>query len=539
MITKTLDLVEAMALKADLQQPRAYAPAISTDKVELVETHASWVFLLDRDVFKVKRPVDLGFLDFSTRAKRKAACEAEVALNGRLAPDVYRGVVAVRRGADGRARIEGADPIVDWAVHMRRLSDEYRADQILARDALDGATIDRIAARIAAFHGAARCDAETARFGSPSVVETNMEENFAQTKTLLERYLRPDEADEIMRWQRAFVRGHRALFEKRAATGRVRDGHGDLRLEHVYIERGEVTILDCIEFNDRFRFGDVCADVAFLSMDLARQGRVDLAERFLSSYARETSDFDLYGLVDFYESYRAYVRGKIAAMIADDASVDRTTRNAAADDARRYFLLALSADRRSLLSPAVIAVGGVIASGKSTLGDRLASEMGAPVIAADRMRKAMLGVEATRRLESKVWSGAYDPTFTDRVYRTMLRSAGIVLASGRPVVIDASFRSVAMRQAARELAISHGVPFRFIECTAPRDVCLERLARREAAPSVSDGRAGIFDDFCARFEPIAELPPTEHFTVDTTAPAEATMAALDAVVDTWPEGFDA
>lgn len=506
-------------------------------EAELIETHASWVFLAGGDVFKVKRPVDLGFLDFSTRAKRRAACEAEVVLNARLAPDVYRGVVPVRRGDDGRACFGGAGPIIDWAVSMRRLPDEARADQLLARGDLDGAAVERIAARIAAFHADARCDEVTARFGDVSVIEANVEENFAATRTTLERYVRSDEAEEIVRSQRDFLRRHRALFAKRAATGRVRDGHGDLRLEHVYLENGDITILDCIEFNDRFRFGDVCADIAFLSMDLARSGRVDLAERFLAAYAREGSDFDLYALVDFYEGYRAYVRGKIAALIADDDSLGWAQRIAATEDARRYFLLSLATDRRSLLSPTVVAVGGVIASGKSTLAERLALDLGAPVISADRVRKAMLGVEATHRIAGAAWGGAYAPTFTDRVYRTMLRSAGVVLESGRPVVLDASFRSRTMRRAARELAAIQGVPFRFIECTAPREVCLRRLAEREKGPSVSDARAELFDDFCARFEPAGELPSNERLVVDTTAPAEVTTMRWRDLLATWPKGF--
>jgi aminoglycoside phosphotransferase family enzyme/predicted kinase len=528
------------SLKADLLRPEAY-PALRASRVELAETHVSQVMLLERDVYKVKRPVDLGFLDFTTLQRREAACRAEVALNARLAPDVYLGVVPVRRAADGHAGLLAEGPIVDWAVHMRRLPDERRADVMLAREELGGAEIDAIAARLARFHTAAATDAHIAGFGHPDAITRNVEENFAQTSDAMKLYA-PDEAPEIVRWQTAFLRGHRALFERRAATGRVRDGHGDLRLEHVYLEddpakRGEPTIIDCIEFNERFRYADVCADVAFLSMDLEAHGRVDLAERLLARYAREAGDFDLYALVDFYESYRAFVRAKVSAMLAVDPDVAPEVRTRATSEARRHFLLALAADRGSLLRPAVVAVGGIIASGKSTIAERLADEMGAPVVDADRTRKAMVGVDAHQPIHDGAWAGAYDPGFTEGVYAEVLRRAEVVVASGRPVIVDASFRSLRLREAARQLANRCGVPFRFVECRADADVCRARLSARERSVSVSDGRLSVFDAFRARFEPVTELCPTEHVVLDTARPIEESLRVLRAHLDTWPLGF--
>ncbi|MDB4998281.1 MAG: hypothetical protein JWM74_5713 [Myxococcaceae bacterium] len=526
------------SLKDDLQRPAAYASVARATSVTLVETHVSWVFLLDQDVFKVKKPVDLGFLDFRTREQRRAACVAEVRLNARLAPHVYRGVVAVRVGGDGRACLSGAGPILDWAVHMARLPDAWRADTLLATGSLEPSAIDAIAVRLAEFHDTALSDATTAGFGEPDVIAANLEENFAQTRHTLGRYLESHESDELVRWQTAFLRGHRALFRQRAAAGRVRDGHGDLRLEHVYLEpSAQVTVLDCVEFNDRFRFADVCADVAFLTMELAAHGRVDLAERLLAKYARESNDFDLYAVIDFYESYRAFVRGKIAAMRAADESADDVTRHLADVEARRCFLLALASSRRSLLLPVVVAVGGVIASGKSTIAGYIGDAMSAPVIDADRTRKSMLGVAPTRAMPETPWHGAYDPSFTEEVYAEVLRRAAVVLASGRPVVLDGSFRSPRMRRAARELAATYGAPFRFVECRADGSVCRTRLVSREAELGVSDGRLAIFDAFCARFMPVTELPSPEHITIDTTRPTGETRRVLRAALDTWPRGF--
>ncbi|HLK39891.1 MAG TPA: AAA family ATPase [Polyangiaceae bacterium] len=510
-----------------------------SEGADLVETHASWVFLRRDEVFKVKRPVNLGFLDFRTSEQRRIACEAEVNLNRRLAPDVYLGVVPIVRDVGGRARTFGPGPVVDWAVRMRRLPDEPRADRLLAAGRLDPERLDRIAHTLAAFHAACGTDATIARYGSPVMIDRNLEENFAQTADSIEEYMRVDEAEDLRRWQRAFLRGHAATFARRIADGRVRDGHGDLRLEHVYFAgpNERVTILDCIEFNERFRYADVCADLAFLSMDLAAHGRVDLAERFLAAYARAAQDFDLYAVVDFYESYRAFVRGKVSAMLAHDPSVGADARRRANEEARRYFLLALSCTRRSLLLPAVVAVGGVIASGKSTIADRIGPDLGAPVVDSDRTRKAMMGVDLTQRLPDRAWSGAYDPAFTERVYAEVLRRADVVLASGRPVVIDASFRSGAMRAAARELANRHGVPFRFVECRTAADVCRRRLLDREGRPGVSDGRTAIFDEFCARFEPVVDLAPPEHVVLDGGRPVEESRGILRGALDVWPRGF--
>jgi aminoglycoside phosphotransferase family enzyme/predicted kinase len=533
-------------LPDDLLASSAYPPVYgATRSIELRETHISWVFLLDDDVFKVKKPVNLGFLDFTTIEKRKRACEAEARLNRRLADGVYGGLVPVRAGKDGRVHLGGEGPIVDWAVQMVRLPDAVRGDTLLGAGALGAVAIDELATRLARFHAGARCDEETARFGAPESIAQNVEENFAQTAGALDQYVTPDEAAEIIRWQTEFLAVNRARLLARVDGRHVRDGHGDLRLEHVYFhgtpDRAQnVTILDCIEFNERFRFADSCADIAFLSMDLAASGRVDLAERFIAKYARESNDFDLYGVVDFYEGYRAFVRGKIAAMRANDASATEDARARAHAEARKYFLMALSADRRSLLAPEVVCVGGVIASGKSTIADRIGAALAAPVIDADRARKFMLGVEPTVHVDDGAWSGAYDPRLTERVYAEILRRADVVLASGRPVVLDASFRSAKMRAAAKKLAHDRSVPFRFVECRARLDVCRERLATREKrGGEVSDGRLAIFDDFIARVEPVTELPKPEHIVVDTERRIDDNVRVLSTALGAWPPGFNA
>jgi aminoglycoside phosphotransferase family enzyme/predicted kinase len=499
---------------------------------ELIETHISWVFLGAAEVFKIKRPVDLGFLDFTTLEKRREACEAEVRLNRRLAPHVYVDVVPITVDASGVHTLEGEGEVVEWAVHMRRLAVGRRADELLQAGLLEPGHIDELAMHVARFHEGARCDAETSKHGDVTTIRRNVQENFEQTRGSIEDYLSAEQSREIEAWQlNTLADEHR--FTARVVDGRVRDGHGDLRLEHVYFGADEaITIIDCIEFNDRFRYADVCADIAFLSMDLAWHGRVDLAERFLARYARESNDYDLYSVVDFYESYRAFVRGKVASLLADDREASMDARERARREARRYFILALAYERPPLAPPRVVAVGGMIASGKSNAAAMIGELLAAPVLSSDRTRKRLLGRKPTDSVRSEAWSGAYSPKATEAVYDELWRLTDIVLASGRPIVIDASFRTASMRETARRLADRHGVPFLLVECSAPRELIVERLAARERVGGHdSDARTELLDEFEKRFEPIDDLPPSQHLRVDTSQPRHQTRRLLEAAFD--------
>lgn len=504
-----------------------------------LETHISWVFLKGAHAYKVKKPVDLGFVDFSSREKRHAACESELRVNRRLAADVYLGIVPIRRER-GRYRIiendrtSHDDPgkTLEWAVKMRRLAENDRADHLLQRGQLSDAQILRMADHIAAFHATTESNEGIARYGAPLQIAQNIEENFAQIGRELERLIGTSQAESLRSKQRAFISEYETRLTRRMEEGRIRDTHGDLRLEHVYFEDDRIVIIDAIEFNDRYRYGDTCSDVAFLAMDLAFHGRPDAAERFIARYARQSNDYDIYRVLDFYESYRAFVRGKVANMVAN-AAPSESSRQGAEIEARRYFLLALASESRATLPPAVIAVGGLIASGKTTICDLIAHTLAVPVVSTDRTRKHMLGVAALQPVHTDSWSGAYDPNFTEHVYAETIARATAVLESGRPVVMDGSYRSPAMRAATRNLAKAHGVPYLFIECQAPRKECLRRLRERAKQASVSDGREEVYDAFAARWEPPTELPAGTYLALDTTASVGRTLETLAAHCPVW------
>lgn len=510
---------------------------------ELAETHISWVLLGSREVYKIKKRLDLGFLDFSTRERRRLACDAEVELNARLAPGIYLGVVAIVPKGGGFAfaapAAEKADTEpLEWAVKMVRLPAAARADQLLSSGGLGAGELERLAGKLAAFHQAAEVEAPTAGWGTLDVVRRNVAENFEQGRASLERCLTAVEGRQLEAWQKTFLDAQAELFVRREAAGRVRDGHGDLRLEHVYFLREEggerIVVVDCIEFNRRFRFADVAADVAFLAMDLTKARRPDLAEIFLAAYARESDDFGLYGVIDFYESYRATVRAKIAGFVADDPGSSEKTRRLAEAEARRFFLLALAGERRALLPPRLIAVGGQIGSGKSTLAAALGRVLAAPVVEADRTRKFLLGVAPTTPVHEMPWQGAYSEEWTRRVYAELRSRAETVLLSGRTVLVDASFRRREERLALRQLAQELGVPFLFLECRADALTCKSRLARRARESSTSDGRLEIFDQLLAAWEDVGELQAEEHRLVDTGRPVQALVAELLAELPALP-----
>jgi aminoglycoside phosphotransferase family enzyme/predicted kinase len=492
-----------------LQRPEAYPPPRPT-RVDLVTTHISWVFLTDHDVWKIKRPVDYGFLDYTTLERRRHLCEEEVRLNRRLAPDVYLGVVPVRWSAAGPT-LTGDGAVFDYAVRMRRLPDTVSADALLRSGALGHDDLWRLAGTLARFYAAA---AAAPAYGSTDIVGTNVTENFDQVRPFIGRFLSAATFEAVRTWQAGFLAQQRDRFQARIEQGRIRDGHGDLRLEHVYFEGGDPVVLDCIEFNERFRMGDVASDVAFLAMELDGRIRPDLAESFLGRFALELDDYDLYGVVDFYRSYRAWVRGKIAAFLATDPSTLPEKAARKAREAQALFALAEGYAHPPGPPAAVLAVGGLIGTGKTGLAEALARALALPVVESDRTRKWLAGVTPTDRAPDS----AYDADASRRTFDEVFRRAAAVLGSGRGVILDATFRVADLRRQARELAARHGCRFLFLETTCDDATLRQRLRRRAAGPSVSDATEALLDRMRQEFEPVTELAPSEHLVLRTTQP---------------------
>ena len=322
-----------------------------------------------------------------------------------MAPDVYLGVEPVHRTARGHTLI-GDGPVVDWAVHMRRLPDAASAASLLEKGRLDGRSLGIVAERLASFLRAAR---PTPDFGAPATLGRNLDENFAQVAPFVGDVLDQRTFDEVQAFQRGELTRNVARFAERVAEDRVREGHGDLRLEHVYLLPGKdgpprPVVIDCIEFTERFRCGDSAAELAFLSMELECAGRPDLAAGLIARFAEASDDFGLYGVLDFYLSYRAWVRGKIAAFVAVDPATSFAMSASKREEARHFFAFARSSSGPPLDRPFLIAVGGLIGSGKSTLAAELGRELAVPVVSSDRTRKLSAGLPLTTNADRSLYT---------------------------------------------------------------------------------------------------------------------------------------
>ncbi len=522
-----------------------HAPGLPPgDSGRLVQTHISFVILAGDRVYKVKKPVDFGFLDFTTADKRARMCAAEVERNGRLSPDVYLGVEPIRPRGDGFALGAGGpgdpDPI-DYAVVMRRLPADGMLESLLAQGRATAGHARAIADVLAEFHLRAERGPAIADFGSREVIEGNWDENFRQTQDAIGDTIDRATFDAIRTYVAHFLDGNEALLRRRREEGWIRDGHGDLKVSAVAFEPGrpgdpgDVRILDCIEFNDRMRYSDVAADLAFLLMDFESRGRPDLADELLARYLARTLDADLPLLLPFYECYRAYVVAKISTFAAADPHVPAPDREEAAAAARHHFGLA-AGYAGGAVGPRLIVVAGPSGSGKSTLATALAGRLGARWLSSDIARKRLAGLDPTAPSGSGVGTGLYDAASTARTYEALLREAETSLRDGHPVILDATFVDPAQRAAAAALARRLDVPCDLLVCESSDDVVRDRLRSRAADPAaVSEGTWRIHARQRPAFDQV-ELPPPAHVhRVDSgEALARSVPAALRQLRDGAP-----
>ena len=490
--------------------------------VEVRTTHGSHVFLAGESVFKIKRPVDYGFLDYSSPESRRHFCEEELRLNRRGAPDVYLEVLPVYRDARGHSLTRRGE-IADWAVHMRRLPDDQTALAHLRHGSLGPQELRAIARRMASYYRDAPSHAPDAE-----AMADNVAENFRQLASFPEALVDPRQFAELRRVQETWLARHRSDLQKRKCV----DGHGDLRLEHVYLAPSGVLLLDCIEFSARFRVADPALDAAFLAMDLHREGHGELADYFLGRFASETHDFAMYPLLDGYMAYRATVRCKVAGLVASDPATPPEVAERKAGEARDYLHLAIRLLTPTRDSTRLVAVGGIIGSGKTTVAEQVSAFLHAPAISADATRKHLAGIEPTARGSSSL----YTPEFTAAVQGEVLRRAESVLRTRRHAVLDTTCASRAFRRRILDLANRHDARFTMLECTAPEEEIRRRLRSRNRSGSLSDAREDLLPQFTATYEPMDEIAAGELFRVDTSQPPEQQRTALVAAQLAPPPG---
>lgn len=486
--------------------------------VQVVHTHISAVFIVGDLVYKIKKPVNFGFLDFTTPEKRKFFCNQEVQLNSRFSQGIYQGVVGIFKSG-GRINLEGEGDEIESAVLMKRIPPERLLLEILRDDKATPELMDRIADRIAYFHSQAARGREIDTFGSPQVIRHNMRENFEQARSYIGRIIDKGTFDEIFELSVGFLDRHADLLNKRVAEGHIRDCHGDLHLDHVVV-LDQVMLYDCIEFNDRFRYGDTASDLAFLLMDLEYRGYPAFSGQVARRYSQTSGDDDILRLLGYYKSYRAFVRGKVISFTLDEPEISEPEKQCAIETAGDYFKLSL-ASLKPMLPPVLIITCGIMGSGKSFLAEKVGRRLGIRTLRSDVVRKQIHGLSPVEHQLDKYGEGFYTSGATERTYRALMETAEDCLRRGESVIVDASFVRYSDRLSALEVAVRSGARFRILLCSAPDEVIKSRLAgRARRVNEPSDGRLEIFPQHKAEFEPLESNEIKDCRTWDSTTDAD-------------------
>jgi aminoglycoside phosphotransferase family enzyme/predicted kinase len=498
-------------------------------RADVRETHTAVLFFLGDRVYKLKKPVGLGFVDFTTTAARRRGCEREVALNRRFAPDVYLGIAEVRcpgafpgafagGPADGDAGGSGEpEPL----VVMRRMPAERRLADMVRRGADVEDPLRAVARLLAARHADAPRGPDVVREGTRDALAGRWEASFAEVRDLADELAPPDGLAETERLVRRYLRGREVLFQTRIRQGRVVDGHGDLLAEDVFCLDDGPRVLDCLEFDDRLRHVDGLDDAAFLAMDLERLGAPDAAAFFLARYSEYSGDPAPPSLWHHYVAYRAFVRAKVSLIQAAQGAPDAEPR------AQRLVTATLHHLRASAVR--LVLVGGLPGRGKSTLSGALADRLGVTLLSSDRLRKELAGVPVEQPSAAPYGEGLYTPEWTRATYAALLDRAAALLSSGESVVLDASWTDPEQREAARRVAERTSADLVALHCRTSGDVAAFRLANRPRG--TSDAGPEVAAVMEAR-----EPPWTEAVSVDTGGPLQAAVDRALAAVRPYGTG---
>ncbi len=508
-----------------LERPEAYPHPVQA--IQRVETHISWVFLAGEHAYKIKKPVDLGFLDYSTLEKRHSCCREELRLNRRLAAPLYLGLSRITGPAE-RARMDGEGEVLEYAVHMRQFPVEDQFDRLLADGRLEARHLETLAEDIARFHRTLADPAPPdSDFGTPERVIRPMRENFQHLEGADPRL------PALHRWTETTFQRLRPRLEERRRQGWIRECHGDLHLGNIVLWEGRPLPFDGIEFDPYLRWIDVQSEQAFLTMDLEDRGRRDLAFLALNTYLAHSGDYAGLAVLPFYQVYRAMVRAKVNHIRLTQGGLDDSERACLERDFHQYLALAEGYTRPP--RPVLILTSGVSGSGKSWLARRLAMAGGAIHLRSDVERKRLFGLPPLARTHAAPDAAIYTPEATVATYRRLLELAETVLAAGYPVLVDATFLTRDLRAPFLALAERLGMPCRVLHTTAPRPVLEERVRRRaEQGRDPSEADVAILERQLQKVEPWAADEKERVVTVDTRDPVD--VAALAGGLHLHPEG---
>ena len=481
-----------------------------TERVRKIETHASYVFLTDRFVYKIKKNVNFGFLDFSSLEKRKYFTEQELLLNKRLCEEIYIGILPLWMDSAGFS-FQQKGTIAEYVLKMHRLSDENFFQELLKADKISNQDIDDIARMISGFFEKEKSRPEISEWGSAEKIKITTDENFNQTEEFVDFSISRESHNLIRFYTDQFYLNNKNLFQKRINNGWIKNCHGDMHLDHFHKHNNKWCIFDCIEFNERFRYTDAACDISFLLMDLDFNGRSDLALMLLDNMDRYLPDNDRKYLIAFYKCYRAFVRGKVESMIAKNVKDDANSIFLA----KKYFNLSL---KYALIgsTPLAVIFMGRIASGKSRLAKRLKEEIDVPIFSCDETRKTMAGLPLMDRTPEEKKKEIYSGTFSEKTYNTVIDSAISQLKSGQSALLDCTFSKRKFREAAVKKFKENNISFLFIEAVASEKIMKERLEKRvHKTDVISDARAEDFEKLNAGYELPVELSGSNYIQINT------------------------
>ena len=489
-----------------LLQPSVYEHP--TDHIELIETHISWVILTGDFAYKIKKPVNFGFLDFSTLEKRRYYCEQELRLNRRLAPTIYLEVIAVS-GTEKKPVISKHGEAFEYAVKMRQFPQAAQLDHMLAAGEIKTEHMDRIAHMVADFHQTADIADNTVNYGEPTLVYQPVEENFLQIYQHINTEAYTDKLTILEQWCRNEFSKLKAVFAQRKSDGFIRECHGDMHLRNLLWLDDNPVAFDCIEFNDKLRWIDVISEIAFLVMDLQHQKQKKLANHFLNSYLEASGDYAGLAVLPFYLCYRAMVRAKVSALRLEQKDLSTKEKHNTEKEFISYLELALTYTERT--PPKLIIMHGLSASGKSSVSQALLDATGVIRIRSDVERKRLF-----KSTSGNTDTDIYSKGATQQTYEKLTHLASIIIDAGYSVIVDATFLRYENRKLFQQLAKQLQVPFIILRITASNEVLRQRIIQR--SNDVSDADLAVLEQQLARQKPLHPEEIRASIHIDTEAP---------------------
>ncbi len=491
-----------------------FYPHSVIEPIQLIQTHISYVLLTGDYVYKLKKPVNFGFLDFSTPDKRQHFCHEELRLNQRGAPELYLEVLPIAQ-AEKQYQLGGAGQPVEYALKIRQFPQEALFISMFEQGHLGEANLEELGRVLAQYHAKAETSARIRSFGEVPQVRAALDENYEQTEKYIGSQQTQPQFDETKQYTDDFFAQRPGLFTSRVQNNWIRECHGDLHLGNICCWQDKILLFDCIEFNEQFRFVDVMFDVAFIVMDLEARQRKDLGNAFLNTYVEQTGDWEGLQVLPLYLSRQAYVRAKVNSFLLNDPAVPDAKKQEARATAAHYYHLAwqYTKPRQGQL----ILMSGLSGSGKSTIARQLARKLTAIYIRSDAVRKHLGGIPLTERGGTNL----YTDEMSQQTYGRLLE-LGIVLATqGFPVILDAKYDRQQLRLEAIAKAQSHHLPLQIIQCTAPLEVLRDRLSSRSG--DIADATADLLEAQQAASEPFTETEQPYVKILDTTQPLEAQL----------------